>query len=55
MEQSICGMETAEKNRDKATVTGEEKDWLNGGEIWKMCRWGYKVREDSRADSVEYL
>ena len=20
-----------------------------------MCRWGYKVREDSRADSVEYL
>lgn len=37
------------------TVTGEEKSWLNGGEIWCMCRWEYKVWNDSRADSVEYL
>ena len=26
-----------------ATVTGEKKGWLDGGEIWNMCRRGYKV------------
>lgn len=67
MAQSICGRETAEKNRNKAgvtisdgcdgildidassentvtigaTVTGEEKGWLDGGEICDMCRRGY--------------
>lgn len=75
MVQSICGKETAEKNRNKEgvtksdgcngildinassenTVTGEEKGWLDGGEICDMCRRGYKAWEDSRAVSVEYL
>lgn len=26
-----------------ATVTGEEKRLIDGGEIWNMCRRGYKA------------
>ncbi len=26
-----------------ATVTRDEKDWLDSGEIWNMCRRGYKA------------
>lgn len=32
-----------------------KKGWLDIGEIWNMCRRGYKAWEDSRADSVKCL
>lgn len=38
-----------------ATVTGDEKRMVRRWEVWNMCRRGYKVWEDSRADSVKYL
>ena len=70
MVQSICGRETAERNRNKAGVTISDgcdgilyigvdsentvtidatakRGWLDGGEVWNMCRRGYRMGENS--------
>ncbi len=47
---------TVAKIPSQSTQPSQErkKGWLDGGEIRDMCRRGYKLREDSRADCVKY-